>query len=115
MIGLLIQKFITTIWRWSFVAVMNTFIGTYRSVATQASPSELTDEFLNQILLAMENDPISAKDIRTTYIENLCKDGNLSVARLLQSFCDKHIYLSANAYDLLLAAAGEGNDIGLVS
>ncbi|PSS14449.1 Pentatricopeptide repeat-containing protein [Actinidia chinensis var. chinensis] len=116
-------KFITTIlvgvsWHWPFLAIMDTCIGNYRSVATQASSSEeeLTDEFLNQILLAIENDPISAKEICTAYIEKLCKAGNLSVAaRLLQSLRDKHMYLSSNAYNLLLAAAGESNDIGLVS
>ncbi|GFY99079.1 hypothetical protein Acr_13g0004800 [Actinidia rufa] len=93
-------KFVTTIlvgvsWHWPFLAIMNTCIGNYRYI---------------------ENDPISAKEICTAYIEKLCKAGNLSVAaRLLQSLRDKHIYLSSNAYNLLLEAAGESNDIGLVS
>ncbi|CAL5336651.1 unnamed protein product [Camellia sinensis] len=105
-------------WIWPSFATVNNSIGNYQSLATQASPSEeeLTDEFLNQIMSAIENAPISTREICTTYIEKLCRDGNLAVAtRLLKSLRDKHIFLSAYAYNLLLIAAGEGSDIALLS
>lgn len=112
-------NFITSIlvvsWIWPYH--VNTSIGIYQSVATQASPSEeeLTDEFLNRLLSAIENDPTSTRETCTAYIEKLCRARKLSVAaRLLQSLRDKHIFLTTNAYNLLLVTAGEENDIGLV-
>lgn len=73
---------------------------------------EVADEFFNQILSAIQNSPSSSKEICTTYIDKLCKAKNLSAAaKLLQSLRNKHIFLSSHAYNLLLATAGEVNDI----
>lgn len=71
---------------------------------------------LNEILAAIENSPRSATKFCTTHIEKLCRAGNLSAAaRFLKSLHDKHIFISSNAYNVLLAAASEKNDIDLVS
>ncbi|KAK9285199.1 hypothetical protein L1049_024387 [Liquidambar formosana] len=105
-------------WVWPLFSILSKSIGTFQLVSTQASPDEeeVTDEAFNQILSAIENDPISCREICSIYIDKLCKVGNLSTAtRLLQSLRCKHIFLSPSAYNLLLAAAGEGNDIDLLS
>ncbi|KAL7003341.1 hypothetical protein U1Q18_004499 [Sarracenia purpurea var. burkii] len=104
-------------WVLPFFATVSTSLGDYQSVASQASPfeEELTDELLNKIFSAIENASKSTREICTTYIEKLCKAGNLlAVAKLLQFLHDKHIFLTTNAYNLLLGAAGEGNNIGLL-
>ncbi|XP_059661991.1 pentatricopeptide repeat-containing protein At1g11900 [Cornus florida] len=108
---------VSRIWPF-FAAIVNRFVGNYQSLATQASPSEerIADDILNQILSAIEKDPLSSREICTTYIEKLTRSKNLSAAaKLLQSLRDKHIFLSHNAYNLLLAAAGKENDDELIS
>ncbi|KAK6918987.1 Pentatricopeptide repeat [Dillenia turbinata] len=88
-----------------------------RTFATHMPPDkeEVTDEVLNQILAAIEDDPVSSRDICSNHVDKLCRAGNLSsVARILQSFREKNIFLLPKAYNDLLWAAGEGNDIGLV-
>lgn len=107
----------TLVVSWVGPYFVNTSIGKYQSVATQASPTEeeLTDEFLKRILSDIENDPTSTREICSAYIEKLCRAGKLpAAASLLQSLRGKHIFLTTNSYNLLLATAGEGNDIGLV-
>ncbi|PON51571.1 hypothetical protein PanWU01x14_215080 [Parasponia andersonii] len=73
---------------------------------------------LNEIFaaIATENASKSASEICTAYIDKLCRSGNLSAtARFIKSLHDENIFISSNAYDVLLAAASEKNDIGLIS
>lgn len=87
------------------------------SLSTQASSSEkeVVDEVLSQILSAIEINPSSSKVICTFHIEKLCKAKKLSCAsRLQQSLHNNHIFLSPHAYNLLLEAAGEENDVDLL-
>ena len=120
----LMQNFISAIplkvsWLFPFFSILSKSIGSYQLLATQASPDEefVPDEFLNQILSAKERSPeVSSEKLCTTYIDKLLKAGNPSgAAKLLQSLHEKHIFLSSNAYDLLLVAASEANSIGLLS
>jgi pentatricopeptide repeat protein len=78
---------------------------------------EVKDNNLNQMLNAVENAPESAtRKIGTAYVHNLCKAGNLFTAvRLLQSLCDKNIFLGRGAYNIILVAASEKNDIAILS
>ncbi|EOX99312.1 Tetratricopeptide repeat-like superfamily protein, putative isoform 1 [Theobroma cacao] len=90
-------------------------VGNYKLLATQAAPDEeeVTDEVLNQILATCENTPKSSGETCNAYVHKLCKAGNLSMAiRLLQSLRDKNIFIP-NAYNTLLAAAAERNEIDL--
>ncbi|KAJ4729897.1 Pentatricopeptide repeat-containing protein [Melia azedarach] len=96
-------------------ATLSKTSGNYQSLVTRASQNEgeVTEEVLNQILATVENDSKSAKEICTAYIEKLCRAGNLSDAvQLLQSLRDKNIYLRT-AYNCLLVAAAERNDMVL--
>ncbi|GLU06527.1 hypothetical protein SLE2022_235540 [Rubroshorea leprosula] len=88
-----------------------------KALATQNSPNEgkVTDEVVNQVLASVENDPKLSQETCTAYINKLCRAGNLSEAfRLLQSFRDKNVFFP-DAYNTLLAAADEKNDIDLSS
>jgi pentatricopeptide repeat protein len=78
---------------------------------------EVKDDNLNQMINAVENAPESAtRKIGTAYVHNLCKAGNLFTAvRLLQSLCDKNIFLGPSAYNIILVAASEKNDIAILS
>lgn len=87
------------------------------SLSVQASPLEKedVDEVLSQILSAIEITPSSSKEICTFHIEKLCKAKKLQHAsKLQQSLHNNHIFLSPRAYDLLLEAAGEVNDVDLL-
>ncbi|KAK6919501.1 LOW QUALITY PROTEIN: Pentacotripeptide-repeat region of PRORP, partial [Dillenia turbinata] len=102
---------------WPMFSILPESNGNCCSFATQAAPDkeEVTDEVLNQILLAIEDDSVSSRDICSNHIDKLCSAGNLSaIARILQSFREKNLFLLPKAYDDLLWIAGEGNDIGLV-
>ncbi|KAK2985934.1 hypothetical protein RJ640_008150 [Escallonia rubra] len=103
---------------WTFFAILSNSVGTYQSIATLAyrSEEEIVDEVLHQVLSAIQNAPSNSKKICTLYIDKLCRDKNISAAaRLLRSLRDKNIGLSPDAYNLLLVAAGEENDIDLLS
>ncbi|XP_022742501.1 pentatricopeptide repeat-containing protein At1g11900 isoform X3 [Durio zibethinus] len=98
-----------------FYPIVSKIIGNYNSLATQAAPDEeeVTDEVLNQILATYENTPKSSRERCIAFVHKLCKSGNLSMAiRLLQSLRDKNIFIP-NAYNTLLAAAAERNEIDL--
>ncbi|XWS68579.1 hypothetical protein CRYUN_Cryun04dG0102400 [Craigia yunnanensis] len=98
-----------------FYPIVSKIIGNYNSLATQAAPDEeeVTDEVLNQILDTYQNTPKSSRERCNAYVHKLCKAGNLSMAiRLLQSLRDKNIFIP-NAYNTLLAAAAERNQIDL--
>lgn len=98
----------------TFLASVNRILGNYQFFSTLVSSDgeQVSDETLTQILASVENDPKS-KEICTTYVDKLCRAGNLSVAdRFLQSLRDKSIFLP-NAYYSLLAAAAEKYDIGI--
>ncbi|CBI22109.3 hypothetical protein VitviT2T_017439 [Vitis vinifera] len=106
-------------WILPFFAILSKSIGSYQSLATEASPDEevVPDEFLNEILSDIERSPkFSSEKLCTTYIDKLLKAGNPSAAaRFMQSLHDKHIFLSPNAYNLLLVAASEANAIDFLS
>lgn len=96
-------------------ATVSKISGNYQSLVTGASPDEedVTNEVLNRILASVENGSNSAKEMCNGYIEKLCKAGNVSAAvRLLQSLRDKNIFLP-NAYNCVLVASAETNDIDL--
>ncbi|KAL8131287.1 uncharacterized protein LOC141711525 isoform X1 [Apium graveolens] len=106
-------------WTCPIFLIMSTRAVSYQaaSSSTQASSSEKedVDEVVNQILSAIEIAPNSSKEICTFHIEKLCKAKKLSYAsRLQQSLHNNHIFLSPYAYNLLLEAAGEENDIDLL-
>lgn len=101
----------------SFRNLNNTF-GNYQSITTQASSSEgeQDDDLLNQIISKVDHSPNLAVAISSTHIEKLCCENNFSVAfRLFQSLQDRHIFLEAKAYNLLLVAAYKANNIRLLS
>ncbi|KAK8617420.1 hypothetical protein V6N13_080336 [Hibiscus sabdariffa] len=98
-----------------FYPIVSKIVGNYNSLATQAAPDDegLADEFLNQILATYRNTPNSSREKCNAYVHNLCKAGNLSMAiRLLQSLRDKNIFVPI-AYETLLAAAAERNQIDI--
>ncbi|PON97939.1 hypothetical protein TorRG33x02_062540 [Trema orientale] len=84
------------------------------SFTTQAPFNEKV--VLKEIFAATENAPRSTSQLCTTHIDKLWRSGNLSAtARFLKSSHDKHIVISSNTYNVVLAAASEKNDIGLIS
>ncbi|GMG98626.1 hypothetical protein Nepgr_000466 [Nepenthes gracilis] len=102
-------------WIWPFFAIVSKSIGSFKSIATQSSCDEVevTDEFLNQILTAIKSSTYSDKEICDN-IDKLCRAGSVSsIAKLLQLSHDEHIFLSDKAYNILLVAASEKNDIEL--
>lgn len=87
-------------------------------MATHANCADLDSmsEVWKQVLLAAESDPIATKETCSTFIEKLCRTKNLSdAAHLLKGLRDKQIYLSSNAYKVVLIAAAEANDFELSS
>lgn len=105
-------------WTCSPFLSLNNTLGKSQSMATQASSSEdeQIDDFLNQILSKIERSPDLASEISSTEIEKLCRDNNISSALILfQSLRDRHVFLKSNAYNLLLIAAYEANNIRLVT
>ncbi|PPD69498.1 hypothetical protein GOBAR_DD33626 [Gossypium barbadense] len=98
-----------------FCPIVSKIVGNYNSLATQAARDDegMADEFLNQILATYRNAPNSSKERCNAYVHKLCKAGNLSTAiRLLQSLRDNNIFIP-NAYNTLLAAAAERNQVDL--
>ncbi|XP_077236975.1 tetratricopeptide repeat (TPR)-like superfamily protein [Tasmannia lanceolata] len=104
-----------------FIAVQNKYVPSYnkyRFVATLASSNEheTANEALKQVLLAVEDDPVSGKENCSIYIEKLCRSGNLvGVAQLLKGLRDKQIFLGSNTYRIVLDAAAQANDFELSS
>ncbi|KAF3437478.1 hypothetical protein FNV43_RR20231 [Rhamnella rubrinervis] len=100
---------------WPFFSVVNSFIGSSLSHTTQASLDE-EDVIFNELSASIRNAPRSASKICADYVDKLCRTGNLSTAvRLLKFLQDKHVPVGANAYNVLLVAASEKNDIYLIS
>lgn len=94
---------------------MNSFIGSSQSLTTHASLDEEHMVF-NELFAVIRNAPRSAPKICAAYVDKLCRMGNLSTAgRLLKFLQDKHVSVGSNAYNLLLVAASEKNDIDLIS
>ncbi|KAL2483215.1 pentatricopeptide repeat-containing protein [Forsythia ovata] len=106
---------VRTFWIWPFFAIFSHSVGNRQSIATQVSPpQESTNEILNEILVAIEESSVSREEICNTYVNKLCTAGDLlAAARLMQALIEKHIFLSPHAYEHLLEAAGEKNDIDL--
>lgn len=107
-------------WIWPLLAILSNPVCNYQSVSlsTEASSpeEEVVDQVLTQILSDIEMRPSSTQEICISYIEKFCRAKNISVAsRLVQSLRDKQIFLGLHAYNILLAAASEENDIDLVS
>lgn len=103
-------------WIWPFFAIYSNSFHNRQSIPTQASPpQESNDEILNEILAAIQDSSVSREEICATYLSKLCTAGDLlSAARLLNSLCTKHIFFSPCAYERLLVAAGEENDIDVL-
>lgn len=105
--------------RTSPLAVHSTeIVANYRQIATHASLHEdvVAEGNLNQILAAIEDAPSSTEEICIAYLDKLCKAGDVSIAaRLLQFLQNKNIFLGPNAYNLVLAAAGEKTKIEILS
>lgn len=73
----------------------------------------MTDEILNQIIATYQTTPNLSKERCNAYVHKLCKAGNLPMAiRLLQSLRDKNVFIP-DAYNTLLAAAAQRNQIDL--
>ncbi|OIT34281.1 PREDICTED: pentatricopeptide repeat-containing protein At1g11900 [Nicotiana attenuata] len=86
-----------------------------QSISTQAFPAEFVDEALMEVLSVMANSQSSGEELCAAYVDKFCNDRNLSAAaKLLQILQDKNILLPPSAYNRLLKAAGEENDIGLL-
>lgn len=67
---------------------------------------EVPNEALKQVLLAIEEDPFSSKQICSTYIKTVCHSGNLSdVLQLLRVLKSKNMSLDLDAYNDLLTSA----------
>ncbi|XP_049415228.1 pentatricopeptide repeat-containing protein At1g11900 [Solanum stenotomum] len=89
--------------------------GCCQSFSTQASPAEIVDDVLAEVLLVMANSQSSGEELCATYIDKFCNDRNLSGAiRLVRTLHDKNIPLRPSAHNRLLKAAIEENDIGLL-
>ncbi|KAJ8432839.1 hypothetical protein Cgig2_017052 [Carnegiea gigantea] len=100
---------------WPFFAVLSGLTGSFKSIVTQASlgEAEITDEVLHQIVRSIETADASNSEV-CNGIEKLCKSGGGSaMAKLVQIARDKCVFLGADAYDILLAAASEKGDIEL--
>ncbi|KAE8657081.1 Tetratricopeptide repeat (TPR)-like superfamily protein, putative isoform 3 [Hibiscus syriacus] len=85
------------------------------SLTTQPALDDerMTDELLNQILDTYRHTPNPSQERCNAYIHKLCKAGNLSMAiRLLRSLRDRNIFIPI-AYNTLLAAVAERNQIDL--
>ncbi|XP_016515763.1 uncharacterized protein LOC107832429 [Nicotiana tabacum] len=86
-----------------------------QSISTQASPAEFVDEALTEVLSVMVNSQNSGEELCAAYVDKFCNDRNLSAAaKLLQTLHDKNILLPPSAYNRLLKAAGEENDVDLL-
>lgn len=92
------------------------YFGSCKTIATQASPNEgETGDVVNQNFVSGETTPKFSQETCIEHIKKLCTAGSLSeAARLLQSLRDKSIFYP-DAYNVLLAAAGEKNDIDVSS
>ncbi|CAN4103371.1 unnamed protein product [Withania somnifera] len=89
--------------------------GCCESFSTQASPAEIVDEVLVEILSVTDNSQSSGEELCATYIDKFCNDRNVSGAiRLVRTLHDKNISLHPSAHNRLLKAALEENDIGLL-
>ncbi|KAL3821530.1 hypothetical protein ACJIZ3_007435 [Penstemon smallii] len=91
--------------------------GNRHSYSTQISPKEIADQILTQILASIEEDPsISREELCIHYIQKLCASENLLAAlSLVQTLRGRNIFLTSHAYDYILEAASEKNDIDLLS
>lgn len=98
----------------SFTASSNLSVS-LKLISTRATDQvKATDDTLyHQILSAVENN--LSDGVVCTLIDQLCREGSFpEMARLLlQSLHHKRIFLSVNAYDILLEAASQKNDIYL--
>ncbi|XP_031097462.1 pentatricopeptide repeat-containing protein At1g11900 isoform X1 [Ipomoea triloba] len=100
---------------WPFCTILRSSACFSTSIATQASPSELSGRILNEIISKIVESPSSGYEICYTYTHKLCSSGNLQgAAMLMQSLHDKNIFLGQSAYNCLIKAAGEQNDIDLL-
>ncbi|KDP43170.1 hypothetical protein JCGZ_22722 [Jatropha curcas] len=109
---------VASTWISPLVMGITEIIVNYKLIASQASldEEEVLERNLNQIFSAIENAPKSTAKICAAYIENLCKAGDISIAaRVLQSLWNKNIFLGPDAYNIVLAAAGERNNIEILS
>ncbi|KAE8660923.1 Pentatricopeptide repeat-containing protein [Hibiscus syriacus] len=98
-----------------FYPIVSKIVRNCNSLTTQAAPDDerMTDEFLNQILDAYRHRPNLGGERCNAYIHKLCKAGNLSMAVMLLHYLrDKNIFIPT-AYNTLLAAAAERNQIDL--
>lgn len=103
-------------WIWPFFTALSNFSVSLRLISTQTTPDELKtidDPLNNQILFAVGNN--LSDGVVCNLIDQLCRaDSFPSMARLLlHSLHHKRIFLSISAYDLLLQAASQRNDIDL--
>ncbi|XP_020238552.2 pentatricopeptide repeat-containing protein At1g11900 [Cajanus cajan] len=88
----------------------------FRIYSTEASPGieRVTNEVLKEFLATVENARASGVKVYYTYIDKMCKAGNLSAAsKMLQTLRDKNIVLTPDVYNLILVEASQKNDIDL--
>uniref|UniRef100_A0A803N7L7 Aminotransferase-like plant mobile domain-containing protein n=1 Tax=Chenopodium quinoa TaxID=63459 RepID=A0A803N7L7_CHEQI len=100
---------------WPFFPILGSSRAPFRPFATNSSPDELglTNDLLNHILCTLENTDICNRKI-CNGIERLCRSGNVSaITKLLQFSHEKHIFLAPDAYNILLAATSEWQDVEL--
>ncbi|CAI0548642.1 unnamed protein product [Linum tenue] len=106
-----------TPWIMPLFACITEVLSNYKQVSTQISPEdeEFRDENWYQILNAIENAPMSAREICSSQISKLCESGNLSAAaRLLQFLRERNIFTAPNLYNTLMEVAGRRNDVEIL-
>ncbi|XP_020209160.1 pentatricopeptide repeat-containing protein At1g11900 isoform X2 [Cajanus cajan] len=84
--------------------------------STEVSPGieRVTDEVLKEFLATVENAPAPSVKVYYTYINKMCKAGNLSAAsKMLQTLSDKNIFVTPDVYNLILVETSQKNDIDL--
>ncbi|XP_068668343.1 pentatricopeptide repeat-containing protein At1g11900-like [Aristolochia californica] len=89
-----------------------------QSLSTEAAADEqeVTSEYLNKVLVALEEDPAFGEAKCDIHIKNLCRSGNVSAAAiLLKSLRSKRMFLSSEAYKLLLTSAAETKNFEVAS
>lgn len=99
-------------------AILAHCFSNYQWVDTQGSlgGQKAIDEVLDQVISAVENDPISNGENCAAFVEKLCGSGGLSdAARLLRSLHGEQIFLTPKAYNIFLTAVGKEKDFEVLS
>ncbi|KAK9103234.1 hypothetical protein Sjap_020488 [Stephania japonica] len=98
----------------TFFIVPSKIINCCRLVVTQTFSDEMksTDQFSNQNISSVGNDPVASEERCVAYIRSICRSSD--AAKFLQDLHNRQILLSPKAYNEILLMAGERNNFELL-